>query len=98
MIQILTIHPPSPSGRIRISRMGGHHNPKKQHPVHFCWLDPPGTWYENSWNVHIDGCDYEFPDREKALDYIAEWAKGWSPEYKEGVEFVETKEPFPTNI
>lgn len=91
----LTIHPPSPSGKIRISRMGGHHNPKKQYTINFCWLDPPGTWYDDEWNVHIDGCDYKFSNREKALAFISEMAAGFSKEYNEGAEFIETETPFP---
>ena len=27
--------------------------------VRIAYIDAPGTWNEDSWNLHYDGCDYE---------------------------------------
>lgn len=30
-------------------------------------LDEPGAWFEDKWNCHVDGTDYEFETKEAAL-------------------------------
>ena len=30
-------------------------------------LDEPGAWFEDKWNCHVDGTDYQFPTKEEAL-------------------------------
>ena len=53
----LYIHPAYRAGMMPISRMvkAG----RKEKSVFVCWFDSPGSWNEDTWNVHIDGCDYE---------------------------------------
>lgn len=32
---------------------------------HVAWFDPPGSWYEDEWNIHYDGCDHPCRDLEE---------------------------------
>lgn len=34
------------------------------------WIDPPGTWYDDEYNVHIDGCDYPYSSMDECLARI----------------------------
>lgn len=36
--------------------------------AHLFSIDEPGAWYENEWNVHVDGCDYPVPTKEAAIN------------------------------
>lgn len=80
----LCIHPPCRGGMKPVSRTATLRGKQVRQLV--CWFDPPGVWNENSWNVHIDGCDYEC----ETLDEC----KAIPPriyDYKE-VEYIETDE------
>lgn len=30
-------------------------------------IDEPGAWFEDKWNCHVDGVDYEFATRDEAI-------------------------------
>jgi len=30
-------------------------------------IDEPGAWFEDKWNCHVDGTDYEFDTKEEAI-------------------------------
>lgn len=34
--------------------------------LHFM-IDEPGTWWDDEWNVHVDGCDYPCKTLEEAV-------------------------------
>lgn len=38
-------------------------------------LDPPGSWDDEKWNLHIDGCDYLYDTMDDALKSGAEFYK-----------------------
>ena len=55
-----------------ISKTGRKRKPYNR--WHAFWLDEPGSYHESAWNVHFDGCDYEFDTEQAALDYMREQA------------------------
>lgn len=70
---------------------------KAELDMHVAWFDPPGTWYDDKWNVHYDGCDHPCASLEECKKKLGqldgfEYANG---EYVpvETV-FIETKEQF----
>lgn len=36
--------------------------------VHMFSVDEPGAWFEDSWNCHVDGMDFECATREEAIE------------------------------
>lgn len=32
-------------------------------------IDAPGSWFLDSWNCHVDGCDNEFKTLKEAVEY-----------------------------
>lgn len=48
-------------------------------------VDLPGKWFDNTYNCHVDGCDYEFNTLEESLEWGAAILGG---EYQ----FVHTEE------
>lgn len=32
-------------------------------------IDEPGAWFEDKWNCHVDGTDYEFATRDEAIEW-----------------------------
>lgn len=35
---------------------------------HLFSVDEPGAWWDNQWNVHVDGTDYPAPTKEAAIN------------------------------
>lgn len=53
------IHPKE-RGLIRVTRLRHYHGQQdKKYLTHAAWIDPPGTSWEDEWNLHYDGCDYQ---------------------------------------
>ena len=40
--------------------------------VHAAWFDPPGTYWDDEWNLHYDGCDYHCKDIEECKKKLSE--------------------------
>ena len=54
---MLYLHPAYKAGMIPVSRVRKLRG--KTVRTLICWFDAPGAWNADTWNVHIDGCDYE---------------------------------------
>lgn len=35
--------------------------------VHLFSIDEPGAWWDDCWNVHVDGCDYKADSKLEAI-------------------------------
>lgn len=44
---------------------------------HYFSVDEPGSWFEDEWNCHVDGCDYPCKSRQEAIE---RGAKFWGDE------------------
>lgn len=80
----LCIHPAYKAGQMPVSRERKIKG--KLVRTLICWFDSPGAWNANTWNVHIDGCDYECVSLEECKK-IPPRIYGF-----ENVEYVETDE------
>lgn len=66
----LFIHPASiHGGKHHVSEKHTDRNGKTRY-VHIAFFDPPGTYYNDSWNVHYDGCDYEKTTLQECKDFL----------------------------
>ena len=84
---VLYLHPANERGQIPVSRKVVKQGKKQTEMNQFvCWFDAPGSWYEHSWNVHIDGCDYVCASLEDCKEWPAK-ILGFK-----NVEYVETEE------
>ena len=52
-------------------------------------IDLPGRWYEDEYNVHVDGCDYQCATLEEALHRGAYYYHG---DRQEEYEFANSEE------
>ena len=80
----LYLHPAFKAGMFPVSRkvkVG-----RRVRMMLVCWFDAPGAWNDNTWNVHIDGCDYECASLEECKE-IPPRINGY-----ENVEYVTTEE------
>lgn len=57
-------------------------------------IDDPGAWYEDEYNLHIDGCDYPCSTREEAIKKGIKFY-GEAPE-DYSIEFIQTALKFRT--
>lgn len=56
-------------------------------------IDMPGSWYDNAWNLHVDGCDHMFTNLDDCLyhgGHILDWDGSGSP----GFVMTRTDRPF----
>ncbi len=58
-------------------------------------VDPPGSWDDEKWNCHVDGCDNQFDTLEEALKCGAD-VLDFDPfsQQKPGYEFEYVCEPY----
>ena len=45
-----------------------HERGRKRFEWHAFTIDMPGTWWEDKYNCHVDGCDYKCDTMEAALE------------------------------
>ena len=58
-MKVYEIHPIRHDGGLPIHKVTTKSKRRgKEVDVHVAWFDPPGTYSEDEWNVHYDGCDY----------------------------------------
>ena len=84
---VLYLHPANERGQIPVSRIIVRNGKKQEKLKSFvCWFDPPGAWFDDKWNVYIDGCDHECNSLEECKEWPAMF-HGFDE-----VEYVETEE------
>ena len=84
---VLYLHPANERGQIPVSRIIVKKGKKQEKFKSFvCWFDPPGAWFDDCWNVHIDGSDFACKDLDEC--------KKLPPMFHgfDEVEYVETEE------
>ena len=54
-------------------------------------IDLPGRWWEDEYNVHVDGCDYQCKTMDEALHRGAYYFHGNN---RNEYEFVQTEEEY----
>ena len=67
------IHP-SDGRQMRVSKLS-HWRGSEDKPflTHAAWIDLPGAWDESRWNLHYDGCDYQFDSMKECLDLLVSY-------------------------
>lgn len=59
MAKTYYIHPENQSGKRPVSVKAVRGVRKKTEYFHqVAWFDKPGSWLDDAWNLHYDGCDY----------------------------------------
>lgn len=88
MTVIFSIHPAVRSGKHPVTRT--YTRGKKSVTCLMAWIDPPGTYWDEEWNVHVDGCDYPHLSMEECRKRIADFYRTGADE----IQFKETDEPY----
>ncbi len=68
--KILYLHPASERGCMHVTipmRDWQHPRSRKQRLEIYFSIDIPGAWWDDRWNVHVDGCDYPCASLQEAL-------------------------------